>query len=62
MTEAVIQRPNPNTPPSLQETGPESLAFKRRQRIRNYLVAGAVVAFVVFVYVLTWVKIANKSF
>lgn len=40
----------------------EAARRKRSQGLRNYLVAGGVVAFVVFVYVLTWVKIANKSF
>ncbi|MBY0612912.1 MAG: hypothetical protein K2P80_12090 [Beijerinckiaceae bacterium] len=40
----------------------ETARRKRSQALRNYLIAGGVVAFVVFVYVLTWVKIANKSF
>ncbi len=35
--------------------------LKRQQKIRNYLVGAALVAFVIFVYVLTWVKIATKS-
>jgi len=35
---------------------------KRIRRLRNYAIGLALVAFVVFVYVLTWIKIANKSF
>ena len=44
------------------ETDEVARRRKRNQTLRSYLIAGGVVAFVVFVYVLTWVKIANKSF
>jgi hypothetical protein len=37
-------------------------AQKRRRRVNNYLIAGAVTAFIIFVYVMTWIKIANKTF
>ncbi len=33
----------------------------KRQKIRNYLIGLALVAFVVSVYALTWYKIATKS-
>ncbi len=35
---------------------------KRKLRLRNYWVGGGVVAFVAFVYLVTWIKIANKTF
>lgn len=36
-------------------------AQKRYQKLRNYLVGVALIAFVVGIYALTWYKIASKS-
>jgi Coiled-coil domain-containing protein 56 len=36
-------------------------AQNKRQRIRNYLIGLALIAFVVSIYALTWYKIATKS-
>ena len=34
---------------------------KRRQKLRNYLIGVALVAFAIGIYTLTWYKIATKS-
>lgn len=33
----------------------------RRQKLRNYLIGIALIAFVIGIYALTWYKIASKS-
>ncbi len=45
-----------------QEKSMETMQSKRRQKLRNYLVGAAIFAFAAFVYALTWIKIANKTF
>ena len=34
---------------------------KRRQKLRNYLIGFALVAFAISIYSLTWYKIASKT-
>ena len=53
-----MMRPMPTDFESVRLT-PEA---QRKRKLRNYLIGAGVLAFVIFVYGVTWYKIASKTF